>query len=448
MRVLIVGAGTIGASLAASLAQDGQNVVVVDQDPGKLARLDGSVDCQTQLGNAISPLLLEEIGIRGTDMVVAVTESDAINMTVCRLAAFYGVPRKLARVRIPEFSDPDCPVPSDHLGIDHIISPEGLAVDLVERLVRCPGAREALDFENGRLVLRALLVNEDSPLASTKISEVAAQVEGEYIIAAIRRGGRLMVPNGSETIRIGDTVYVLCPATELANLVAAFNPSARPARRALIYGGDLGGRLLAARLGRFLDRVILIEEDQRKAEEAANVLQDHHLEVLHGSPLDEDLLTRCDVAAMDFFVALTNDDENNLMAALLFRRSSSGTPVVLTNRQRSVDILESIDLDIVINPRALAVSALLRYLRPRGVVSAARLLGDETEIGELRAGRGSRITRSPLRDLDLDQGILVAAVVRGGSLHIPRGSFQVQPDDRVLVISPTAQAARVGAFFH
>nr|MDA3961016.1 Trk system potassium transporter TrkA [Planctomycetota bacterium] len=406
MRILIAGAGTIGTNLAAALATEGQEVVVIDSSEAALARLEASVDCQTIHGNALSAQTLEDLGIRHTDLLVTVTQDDATNMAVCRLADFYNVPRKLARVRNPEFSDPNCPVPSEHFGIDHIISPEGIAVEHIRRLVRCPGVLEAVDFEGGRIALRALLVSEDSTIAGERVIDVRQHLPGSFLVAAIRRGSRVIIPGGSEQVRIGDTVYLVSAPDAVDGLVKAFNPMAHEARQVLIFGAGVTGMQLARRLAGELDRVLLIEKDHARAHRAADELDELGVEVLHGSALDVDLLGRCNLDRIDFFIALSDDDEENFMSALLFRKFGHGTPIVLTNELHYIDIMESVGLDIVINPRILASSALLRHIRGSTVLSVARLHGEEAEMLEFKASAKSAVTKLPLKDQRLPAGML------------------------------------------
>lgn len=436
MRILIAGAGTIGSNLAQALTGEGQEVVVVDPQEERLEGLANSVDCQLVHGSALSPELLENAGIRHTDLVVAVTESDAVNVTVCRLADYYRVPEKMARVRDPELADPDCPVPPEHFGIDHLISPERLTVDHIEQLLSCPGAREAVDFERGRILLRAFLVGEESALAGERVMTIKRQLlPGDYLLAAIRRAGAVRVPKGDSQLRLGDTVYVIAGPEELPRLVKAFNPEARPVRSALVYGAGTAGVALCRRLAERLRRVVLVEPDARRAQRAADELDPLGVEVMHGTALDEDLLTRLGADRIERFVGISDDDEENTMGALLFRKYGGGEPVVVTSRSHYLDILESVDLDLTINPRALAVSALLRHIRGSTVLSVAKLRREDAEVVEFRVAAGSRLTTRPLKDQRLPGGVLVAAVLRGNALAIPGGEYQIAAGDRVLLFS-------------
>jgi trk system potassium uptake protein TrkA len=447
MRVLIVGAGTIGSHLASALAREGLDIVLVDADRARLDALENQVDCQLVEGNAMSPEVMEEAGIRRTDLLVAVTNIDALNMSLCRLAEFYRVPRKLARLRMPEYADPDALVPPGHFGIDHVISPEGITVEHLERLVHCPGAREAIDFEEGRVAVRALLVTEESPLVGDKLMHIKPKLREEHLIAAIRRGNTTITPDGQQTLRVGDTVYLVCAPASLPTLTPAFDPSVRQPHKVIIFGAGIAGVELARRLQRDGIQVTLIEPDQTLALRAAALLDNLGVHVLQGRATDLDLLQRAHVETADFFIALSDNDESNLTGALLYRKYGHGRPIVQINQPHYVDIVESIDFDVVVNPRQLAVSSILRHIRAGHVVSGFKLMGEHIEILELRADTGSAICARALKDLALPKGVLVMAVVRRHQLHIPDGFYRIEADDRVLVLCHAQALPRVEGLF-
>jgi trk system potassium uptake protein TrkA len=448
VRVLIAGAGTIGYNLAVALVAEEHDVVVVDQVEERLNRLENSVDCQLSLGSATSPEHLERCGIRHTDLVIAVTENDAVNTVVCRLADFYRVPEKMARIRDPEVAGVDCVVPSIHLGIDHIISPELLTVEHIVAMIQTPGVREAVDFEGGRVALRALCVSEDSAVAGETLMSVKQGIPGDYLLAAIRRGSRVLIPDGKTNLRIGDTVYAISTRNEVPTVVNAFLGQVRPPRSAVIFGAGVPGTELALRLASFLRRVLLVEPNGRLATQAAERL-DHlrNVEVLEGSILDEDLLTRSRIDHSEFYIGISDDDEDNFMGALLYRRYSAGVPLVVVSQPHYLDILESVDLDMVINPRSLATSAILRHLRGGPVLSVAKLRREDAEVIEFQISSSSPITDRPLKELKLPKGLLIAAVVRDRQAYIPDGNFVTRADDRVLVFSDGRSTKTIAELF-
>ncbi len=447
MRILIAGAGTIGSNLTAALAGEHLDVVLLDPDETHLAQIEHSVDCQIVVGSAMSPNTLEDVGIRHTDLVLAVTNQDAINMAICQLADFYGVPTKIARLRNPELANADSTIPSSQFGIDYIISPEGLTVEYIINLINCPGAREAVNFENGRIALRALTVNEECQIAGETLITMRQQLQGDYLVASIRRGHRTIIPNGQEKLRVGDTVYVICAPEMLPELSACFDPNKQIPKKVLIFGAGIAGIMLAKRLRKQHIQVTMLEPDHRLASRAALELDPIDVEVLEGSVLDVDLLGRCHVESAQAFIALSDNDERNLMGALLYRKFGNGLPIVLTNEPNYIDILESIDLDTVINPRLLAVSHMLRYIRSGNVVSVAKLGAEDVEVLEFSTSNKSKLINTPIRELKLPKGSLIAAVMRKDEMFIPGGSSEIKVNDRVLIFTRTGNVNKLSNLF-
>lgn len=447
MRILIAGAGTIGSNLTAALAGEHLDVVLLDPDEHALAQIENSVDCQIVVGSALSPSQLEDVGIRHTDLVLAVTDQDAINMSICQLADFYGVPTKIARLRNPELASPDSTVPSSQFGVDYVISPEGLTVDYIVNLLNCPGAREAVNFEKGKIALRALSVTDECAVAGDTLIGMRQKLQGDYLVTAIRRGNRTIIPNGQEKIRIGDTVYVISAPEMLPELSACFDPHADIPKKVLIFGAGISGILLAKRLRQQHIHVTLIEPNPNLAQKAANELDALDVEVLEGSVLDTDLLSRCHVETMQAFIALSDNDERNLMGALLFRKFGHGLPIVLTNEPDYIDILESIDLDTVINPRLLAVGRMLRYIRSGNVVSVAKLGAEDAEVLEFSTTNKSKIINTPVKELRIPKDSLIAAVMRKSEMFIPGGDFEIKANDRVLMFTRSGNVHKLSQLF-
>ena len=447
MRILIAGAGTIGSNLTAALAGENLDVVLLDPDEHALEQIEHSVDCQIVVGSAMSPNTLEDVGIRHTDLLLAVTDQDAINIAICQLASFYGVPTKIARLRNPELANPDSTIPSSQFGIDYIISPEGLTVEYIVNLLNCPGAREAVDFEHGRIALRALLITDECQVAGETLITMRQQLQGDYLVAAIRRGNRTIIPNGQEKLRIGDTVYVIAAPDTLPSISEYFDPHASIPKKVLIFGAGITGVMLAKRLRQQHIQVTLLEPDPKLAQRAANDLDALDVEILEGSVLDTDLLTRCHVDTTQAFIALSGNDERNLMGALLYRKFGHGLPIVLTNEPDYIDILESIDLDTVINPRLLAVGHMLRHIRSGNLVSVAKLGAEDAEVLEFSTSSKSKIINTPVKELRLPKDSLIAAVMRKNEMFIPGGDFEIQQDDSVLMFTRSGNVNKLSNLF-
>ncbi len=441
MRILIVGAGTIGTRLAAVLVGEGHDVVLVDSDAGRQARLDGTIDCQLVTGLATSPRTLEEAGIRGCDVMIAVTGVDEVNMVACRLAEHYGVAQRLARLRMPEYTGAKPPVPLAFLGIHAVFSPEGLAVDLVERVIATPGAVEAVDFADGRLALRGFMVTAGHPLLNGTLAEISSLLPDGCRVLARKRGDQAVIPGGADRLAADDIIYLLGPRAQVAAMSALFAPDSRPARSVVIFGAGIMGVELARRLAPHMQRVVLFGPDPTRARRAAELLDPLGVEVVEGSVLDLDLLRHVGVERADHLVTLSDDDENNLMAALLYRKHGQGLPILMTQKNHYAEMFELLGFPVVIEPRALATGAILRFLRGGTITALARLHHDDVDVIEAHLTEASRLVGRPLNRLRPPGGLRVVAVIGTDQVAVPDGNTVLAAGDRVLVtIDSTAGA--------
>lgn len=434
MRTLIVGAGTIGVNLATHLVSEGHDVVLIDQDAERQARLDGSIDCQVLTGAGTSPKMLEAAGIRRCDVVIAVTATDEVNIVVCRLAEHYGVRQRLARLRMTDFSGDTPLVPLGFLGITAAFSPERLAVEFSERIIATPGAIEAADFADGRLALRGFTVPPNHPLLQGTLATVGKHLPPGCRIIARKRGDQATVPGGADILEAGDTAYVLGPTEAVPAMSHFFVPDARKARSVVIFGAGIMGVELARRLRPHLQRVVLFGPDRERARRAAEILDPLGVEVIAGSVLDLDLMRQVGVEHADHLVTLSDDDENNLMAALLYRKHGRGIPILMTQKNQYAEMFEMLGFPTVIEPRALATSAILRFLHGGALTALARLHRDDVDVIETQLTSTSPLLGKPLHQIRPPGGLRVAAVIGSEAVSIPNGDTTLHHGDRVLLV--------------
>lgn len=435
MRIVVVGSGSIGVKLAASLVEEGHDVVLLDRNPQRQAQLDGSIDCQLATGNATSPSVLAD-ALRGCGLVVAVTGSDEVNLVVCRLAQLLGVPTRLARLRDPEFTRERPTVDPREFGVDAVFSPEGMAVDLVERVIAAPGAVEAASFADGRLSLLGFPVIA-GPLVGG-LDEIGARLPHGCQVVAVKRGAQALIPSGGDNLQVGDVAYVLGPSGLSGELSRAFAPGRDAARTVVIFGARLMGIELARRLKRTVRRVVMFSPDPARAQAAAIVLDPLGIEVIEGSVLDLDLLRRTGVEEADYLVTLSDDDENNLMAALLCRQRTRATPILMTQKNQYVELFELLGFPLVVEPRALATGAILRFLRGGPVLALARLHHDDVEVIELSLVASSPLVGRPLDEIRPPAGMRVAAVIDPQGAETVTGRTVLTAGQRVVIIVDSA----------
>lgn len=429
MRILIVGAGVVGSNLASQLSLEGHDIAVIDQKSEVVRRLSERLDVYAIQGDGGSPSVLEQAGVRESQMVIAVTESDTLNMTVCLLAHKGGVTTKIARVRNAEYASL-----RDAFHIDRMINPEELVVESILKLVEVPGTTEVADFADGRLLLRAFEVQGDSPMTGKYLHEIKPLMEeSPFLVVGISRGEDFLIPSGKDRFYAGDRILVLLPKGSLQKFLPLLNLDSRPPEKAVLYGAGRLGISVARRLEGVLDKVVLIEPDEGRAAAASAAL--FQSLVLRGAATDLDLLWEADIQTADYFLALGGDDESNVMSSLLAKKHGAKRAIVLTQQPDYVPILDSIGLDIIINPRLVTVSAILRHLRRGKIISVVKFHEREGEAIELVAMPNSGSIGKPLKNLKIPKGAIVGAVFRDGEVAIPDGETVIEANQRLIVFA-------------
>lgn len=447
-RYVILGAGSLGRSLATALARDGHEVTLVDADPSRLDGLSGVADLQALVGSANSLRTLRQAGAATADVVVALSGSDSGNAMFCGLAKRLGAKTTIARVRDAELAAAAAEVGLDRMGIDMVISPEGLAVDALVRIALAPACIDALDLAHGRVALRALVLAPGSPLAGRTVAEARLLSPGRWLVAALGGADGWNVPGPESRLGAREPVYVCAAADELDVLVNVFDPQARKPRRVVVVGAGAIGEPVAARLAQAGVRVQLLESDARLAERAALDLAGAGVEVLHGAVTDADLMARARIGEADVLLATGEEDQDNLMAALLARARGVARVIAVANHEPTAKLMGSLDLDAVVSPRRLAAGVVQRAVRGKSVAQLSRLSDEHLEFLELTVGAQAPATQKPLRQLGLPRGCLVLATATPqGAVAIPGPETVFAAGDHVVVACACEQEAAVTRLF-
>ncbi len=444
MKILIVGAGQVGFNIAGRLVAEGHDVVLIERDEAILNRAIEGLDIQGLRGHGARPRVLEEAGIAQADMLVAVTDSDEVNMVACLNAAILGRKDiiKIARVRDESYIDPRI-FGDARVAIDLALNPEKVSADKILNLLRFPEVTEVVDFAEGRLQLLGLTIKPTSPLAGMRFFDLGDRFRDvELLIAALHRDHKVIIPRGPDVVLPGDEAYIVARTEEVDTMLQAVGVSVAPVRRVMIAGGTKIGRFIAHDLTRRGIKPKIIEPDPRLARWIAEELPE--AVVLNGRPTDADLLIEENVGEMQAFIACSRDEEANVMSAMLARRLGARRALVTTNRADYQPLMKSIGIDVCISPRLVAVSSILHYIR-HGRVLAVRSLGEhqDAEAMEFEAQLTSDAVDTPLRDLKLPRGALVAGIQRGDQVIIPRGDTRIQEGDHVLVVAVKSAIAQV-----
>ena len=450
MKIVILGAGQVGSSVAENLVSEQNDITVVDLSADRLKKLQDRFDLRTFVGNAAHPAVLEEAGARDADMILAVTQSDETNMVACKLAAtMFNIPTKIARIRSADYlSHPEIFSP-ENFSVDSAICPEQVLTDYISKLLEFPEALQVLEFAEGRVSLVAVRAFHGGPLVGHAISHLRTHMPNiDARVAAIFRQEAPIIPQGDTVVEAGDEVFFLADTKNIRGILRELRRMDKPVKRVMIGGGGNIGRRLAKQIENRYE-VKLIEYNKANAEKLAADL-DSTL-VLAGDVSDEELLQEENVGDMDVYCALTNDDENNIMSSLLAKRMGVRKVIALINRSSYVNLVQSGQIDIAISPAQTTIGTLLARVRRGDCVAVHSLRRGAAEALELVAhgdARSSKVVGRRIEELDLPKGATIGAVVRRTAKEAARGDstgvwdYQVimahhdvviEPDDHVSV---------------
>ncbi len=436
MKILILGAGQVGRTVARHFSREEANdVTVVDNDVDVLRDIQDRLDVHTIAGNAAHPNVLEAAGAGEADLLVALTNSDEVNMMACEVAfRLFRTPTKIARIRSPEYTSRPELFSEQAIAVDVFISPEQLVTEYLARLIQNPGALQVLDFAAGRLCLAAVHAGQGGPLVGH-----ALRVLGEHLkdtetrVVAIYRGGRNVVPDGDTIIQADDEVFFLAARDDVRRVIGELRADDSHARRVLIAGGGNIGRLLAQSLERSA-QVKLIEHDPERARRASEQLE--NTIVLAGDAADEELLIEENIDSTDVFAAITNSEEANILSAMLAKRLGATRVVALVNRPSYADLIESGSIDVAIVPQNITIGSLLAHVRRGDVVRVHSLRHGAAEAIEAVA-RGeqhnSRVVGRTVQEIELPEGAAIGAIVRGEEVIMAHHDARVQSNDHLIV---------------
>lgn len=443
LKIIIIGAGEVGFHIAQRLIRENKQVIIIDQHAEALKRVSESLDVQVLQGSGSSPVLLHTAGVEDADIVLAVTDSDEINIVACLFANMMSPKStKLARIRSEEYSQYRDALSSDLLNISMLINPEVEVVKNIDRMLSLPGAVEYSEFASGRIRMVAMQITETGPLVGSMLKDFRTVVpEGDVIIAAIVRHDELIIPTGTDEIRADDIVYFVCTEQSLRFVRKAVNAREEAIQSALIIGGGNIGYRLACLFEEKGCHTKIIDKDQARCDYLAEKLNTSL--VLHGDGTDYDLLEEENVGDIDVVVSLTADEETNILCSLLAKNMGVHKTVARINKVAYQPLVSAIGIDHSVSPRLSAVNSILRSIRKGKVLSSVAIRGEAAEVMEALAEEESGIVGRPLYKLGFPKGALILALVRGDDVVIPRGDTVIEPMDRILILSTSQVVSEV-----
>lgn len=435
MKIIILGAGTVGGTLAETLSGEKHDITIVDAASGRLSELQDRLDIRTVAGQASHPRILRDAGAEDADMLIAVTNSDEINMAACQIAyTMFHTPTKIARVRAPEYLRHEELFNDDAFPVDVVISPEELVTQQILNLVEYPGALQVLDFAEGRVRLVAVHAYYGGPLVGNALATLRQHMPKiDARVAAIYRNGRAIKPEGTTIIEADDEIFFVAAQENIRAVMSELQKLEAPYQRIMIAGGGHIGTGIARRLEKTC-KVKLIERGADRVKEISEDL--HKTLVLKGDATSQDLLEEEDIETVDLFIAVTNSDEANIMSALLAKRLGARKSMVLINRSAYVDLVHGAEIDVAISPQSATISALLTHIRHGDIVNVHSLRRGAAEAIEAVAHgdmKTSKVVGRSIGELQLPLGCTIGAIVRGEDVLIAHDRTRIDNGDHVIL---------------
>ena len=444
MRIVIVGAGKLGYSIAELLANEEFDVVLVDQDETRLEAAKNTLDVLTVTANGASPITMNDPDIRSADILIAVTAGDEVNMVACILAKKHGITHTVARIRDMQFLSEEKEYLKENFDIDLMLNPELITAREVYRILMTPAALDVEDFASGKVRLFETKVTRHSPLANIPLKDL--EMPKAILAGMIFRDQRMIIPHGDDCLLPHDNAYFIGDPAEIEKFSETFvHRDARKLEHVMIIGAGRTGRFLAKMLDEADVAVKIIDTNRERSRLAAEALENGL--AICGDGTDIDLLMEEGVADADAVVCLTEDDKLNLMLALLAKHLGAKKTVVRVARGEYVDLMEKVGVDIVLPTRLLSASEVLAFARRGGVVSVSLLEGAKAEAVEVIVQEGAPVAGIPLMKAHLPRECLVCAYVRGDEAVIPNGASVLLPGDRTILFIQTRFAQKVMKYF-
>ena len=448
MRIMIVGAGQVGYHLCEKLSVEGQEVVLVDRDESKLRRIEKELNIMPVRGSGASSRILEEAGIDKTDLFIAVTDSDEVNLVACIISKQYNVKTRIARVRNEDFYAQGSSLSEKALGIDLLISPDLAMAEEIVELSTMSEVFERAEFADGQVELLGYVVNEDNPCVGKTLQDLKmTEACPEFVIVAINRGDETIIPRGDDRVQAGDKIYLVMRKSDMPTIEPLlFNTASKAPKQVFIIGGGTIGQLVARQMEKRKIKVSLAEKDAARCEALSEQLD--HTVVLNCDGLEAQDLLEEGIDRADMVISVTNSDTTNILSSLLAKHHGAKKCITKISSPGFIPLLGKLGIDRAMSPRLVAANMILRFVRGGGkIVSVATLLGSDAEVIELKVPDHERFREITLKSVGFPMGAIVGAIVRQGRVIIPSGNTLLQPDDNLVIFFTKNALQAVENFF-
>ena len=446
MNIIICGAGRVGFTIAKLLSEQSHSITVIDQSSDDIQKINDALDVKAIVGKATFPSILEKANANETDMIIAVTRNDEVNMLICQIAfSIFSIPKKIARIRSQDYLNPKFTTVynKENLPIDVIISPEIEIAKSIQRKLEAPGALDSVPFADNKIRLLEILINDSCSLINIKLKDLTKKYPNiDANVIGIIRDDKFLIPKKEDDIKKNDKIYVIINSSQTIETLEAFGHSEKVSKKILIVGGGNIGFNLARNIEETLDtvRVKIVEKDKDRAEYLASEL--NNTIVINGNGLDEDVLAEANLEEAETVLALTNDDEDNLMVSVLVEKFAKDEKEIedkrtmaLVNKPNYSLLQDSLKIDDLIDPRMNTVSSILKHVHKGTIETAYTIMNGEYEVIEAEIIETSELINKELKNSNLPDEIRIGAVLRVEKIIIPRSDFVFLKDDKVVLLA-------------
>ncbi len=446
MNIIICGAGRVGFTIAKQLSEQGHSITVIDTSSEDIQKIDDALDVKAIVGKATYPTILEKANAAETDMIIAVTRNDEINMVICQIAfSIFNIPKKIARIRSQDYLNPKFTTVynKENLPIDVIISPELEIAKSIQRKLEAPGALDSVPFADNKIRLLEILINDGCSLINIKLKDLTKKYPNlDANVIGIIRDDKFLIPKKEDEVRRNDKIYVIINSSQTAETLEAFGHTEKVSKKILIVGGGNIGFNLAKNIEETLDaaRVKIVEKDKERAEFLASEL--NNTIVINGNGLDEEVLAEANLEEAETVLALTNDDEDNLMVSVLVEKFAKDEKEIedkrtmaLVNKPNYSLLQDSLKIDDLIDPRMNTVSSILKHVHKGTIETAYTIMNGEYEVIEAEIIETSELINKELKNSNLPDEVRIGAVLRGDKIIIPRSDFVFLKEDKVVFLA-------------
>lgn len=438
MKIIIVGCGKVGYVLTEQLTKEGHDITLIDKDDEKLTRVSSNMDVYCVNGNGTSYETQLEAGIKDTDLLISVTDSDEINMLCCLIAKKVGNCKTIARVRKPEY-DFEVNFLKEELGLSMSINPEMTAAAEMSRLIQYPKALDVETFVKGRVTLIKVAVTKDSPLDGLVIKDIASVAGKRTLACIVDRNNELTIPNGDFQLKESDIVSLILPVEESNSFFKKMKIKSSPIKSVMIAGGGTTSYYLAKQLNKTGVSVKIIEEDKKRCEELSELLPDAM--IINGSCIDKDLLIAEGITETDALAALTDLDEENILLTLYAKKVGKCKTMTKIDKLTFGEVMSDLEMDTVVSAKAITTAYIIRYVRAMQnsygskVQTLHRLYDGQVEALEFRITNNAKVIEKSLYELNLKKNLLICCISRKGKIITPSGQDMLMPGDGVIIVT-------------